>query len=349
VAKPDAKVASNKQAATTLDVSDDTLKTSPLTSETLPELTSNDSKVDKPLPQILTPRVKTLRQIEPAKVEYIEVLRSLDATPRVPTGALGEGELAISIPKEKSTPRTVTSTELAAATLSEATPATTMESASSNDYTAIGSQEADTPEQMPGAEAPAANPLDYFTESLLSLQQSETDIPLGESLAAGEIILADSESPAPPICIEVAEGLQNLEPARQEAATILVVHIMKSAQQIRQLREVGIAIPEAITKVQQKLVELCIELFVMLGIEYTPEDVEQFVRSILQIPYWQAAATAKLHQIPDNAGTREHKHGLALFIPSAWPEEWLRLRALLGSFALHVGGKINLALVDSAV
>ncbi len=94
------------------------------------------------------------------------------------------------------------------------------------------------------------------------------------------------------------------------------------------------ASPEAIAEVTTEAEALCIMLFEEIGVEYTQQDIEQFMAVLLH-PEFQPPLPAEeaIEQLDlEHLGTREAKHFRQLVGSLVGPKS--PIRNVLGTFAL---------------
>ena len=145
---------------------------------------------------------------------------------------------------------------------------------------------------------------------------------------------AQTEIPvAPQIVINVTERLAELDPDDRERAAPIIRDIAGAIHGLW-LLESSMASPEAIAEVTAEAEALCIMLFEEIGVEYTQQDIEQFMAVLLH-PEFQPPLPAEeaIEQLDlEHLGTREAKHFRQLVGSLVGPKS--PIRNVLGTFAL---------------
>ena len=124
-----------------------------------------------------------------------------------------------------------------------------------------------------------------------------------------ESFIADinETQPAPPIVLTVAERLAELPTGDQEVVAPILKNIVGAIHGIG-LLQAGEAEPEATAEALAQLEELCITLFEALGIDYSDEDIKQYIEVMLR-PEFKPVQASQEELKPDleYVGTREAK------------------------------------------
>ena len=169
-----------------------------------------------------------------------------------------------------------------------------------------------------------------FLKSPVSLYGVETD-------SADTELSDETFESSVPIVAEVVEKLEQLEGDDKAEVNEMLSEIVEIANELDDMAELenGVTLEE-IEAAEAELKEKVEELFIKLGIEYTDDDVDQFIRvlrkSAIRVPeVLEEAAAVDLEEDPN--GTREVKtkhHGIAALLDKAE----LTAQQLIGKLAL---------------
>lgn len=177
---------------------------------------------------------------------------------------------------------------------------------------------------------------DDFAKALLQLSdENHTDKPASPDRRDATVFAGETETsePIPPVVIEVAERLTSLAPEQKETAMPLVQTIVETVHEVRQLQAAE-ASPTDIAAAEERLTELCVQLFEAIGIEYDEEKIKQFVQSILRPEFRPIPAPAAMLDL-EHMGTHEVKRRFPQ-LKHVWDDllNQLPLQYVLGYFAL---------------
>ncbi len=115
----------------------------------------------------------------------------------------------------------------------------------------------------------------------------------------------DEQQVLPPIIVTLAERMSELEPAEKELLAPIVQNIVGAVHGI-QLLEARAANSEAVTAVEIQLRELCVTLFKTLRIEYSEQDIAQFMSVLLHRPQ-PVGEAAQIHVNLEREGMHNAK------------------------------------------
>jgi hypothetical protein len=190
-------------------------------------------------------------------------------------------------------------------------------------------------EQVTWADELDKEPEDLYNNFTEALQVFVAPARQEPSIAAEANIENKPNAEVPPIAVTVAERLTTIEPAQKETV-VPVVHDVVIAIQAVEALMIQKAEPEAVEAAVVQLKEQVVELFEQLGIEYVPQDIEQFMRVLFRPdfvpPRPEPAITQTVNLETD--GTHEAKSPWMHWGATVWGEVERDMQHLLGSFAL---------------
>lgn len=141
----------------------------------------------------------------------------------------------------------------------------------------------------------------------------------------------DAESlPVPPIATTVSERLTELS-TEEQAEVALAIQDVIGALHGLQVLEARNADPQAINAVEQQLEELCVTLFEQLKIDYTEQDIKDFV-IMLRDPEFRPDRPTTFGVDASDPGTHEAKY-FARVVSMATDAE-SQLHTILGTMVL---------------
>jgi hypothetical protein len=171
-----------------------------------------------------------------------------------------------------------------------------------------------------------------FTESLLEFakqdEQSENQ--------PGKVDVNDL-APEQRVARQVAERLKGLDTDEQLQAAEIMQHIVGAVHGLYILEAQNMA-PETIQQVKLQLQELCQSLTEVIGLELSQEEIEHFVRAVIQLEFdsRQPLEEQLEYTALDKRGTREAKYATR-FSGSDTDDKNYAQRAL-GTFTLVCAG-----------
>ena len=118
--------------------------------------------------------------------------------------------------------------------------------------------------------------------AMVGLSETGSEISLLEQQLA-DSTKTDEQQVLPPIIMTLAEHMSELEPAEKELVVPIVQNIVGAVHGLK-LLEARDADPQSIAGVEVQLRELCVTLFEALGIEYSEQDIAQFMSVLLHRP-----------------------------------------------------------------
>jgi hypothetical protein len=176
---------------------------------------------------------------------------------------------------------------------------------------------------------------DSFTETLVAL--SELSVAAEQGLQGALEHTTQQEQALPsdmlsePILQRVAERLIAIDPEEKEAVALTMQQVFSSVQRVRLLVAEGADLSEIVSETA-KLEAFCMALFEATGIEYSKEDLKQFIELLLRPEEF----LLKQQTIPqadlEHSGTHEAIIAHTVSIGLSTNEG--RLRQFLGNFAL---------------
>jgi hypothetical protein len=190
-------------------------------------------------------------------------------------------------------------------------------------------------EQVTWADELDKEPEGLFNDFTETLQVFVAPAKQESSVAAETNIEDTSHAVVPPIAVIVAERLTTIEPAQKETVVPVVHDIVIAAQTVEVLMTQK-AEPEAIEAAVAQLEEQIVELFEQLGIEYAPQDIEQFMRVLFRrdfVPPQPEPAITQTANL-ETDGTHEAKSPWMHWAATVWDEVERDMQHLIGSFAL---------------
>jgi hypothetical protein len=164
-----------------------------------------------------------------------------------------------------------------------------------------------------------------FTSALEQFSESTT------VTTGGEERLVAPKQPTPRIVTAITERLAELNVEEKEPVALAMQDVIGALHGL-QVLEARHADPEAIAAVEEQLTELCTALFKQLEIDYTEQDIKDFV-AVLRNPNFMPEATVENGANVKDHGTHEMKYFARMTGAVADIED--SVMSALGTFALN--------------
>jgi hypothetical protein len=172
-----------------------------------------------------------------------------------------------------------------------------------------------------------------FTEALshfVGLSSADSTETSGDVSGSGR---EDNEVPLF-IAAVVAGRLTELETEEKLAVAPILQEIIGVIHAV-EMSELAAADPEAIAALKLKLDELCVELFEVLGVAYTTEDIDQLMRIMMHDDFSPLGDETEQLNV-EHEGTREVRLRLSAATGGLVDDARQELKQILGMFALRM-------------